>query len=130
MVNRGLLLRSCLLQSGIQVVLDTFTAIAEDLVQFLATAIEPFQHLLGDLSDRGTYPDHFADFYFVEALKILDLIGNHHDPLSDRVVCIHEHLAEHVIGCGIERINILLVLGIKFVQLFVGEWLVKVYRGG
>jgi hypothetical protein len=130
MVNRGLVLRSCLLQSGVQVVLDTFTAIAEDLVQFLPTAIEPFQHLLGDLSDRRTYPDHFADFYFVKTLKIFDLIGNHHDPLSDRVVCIHEHLAEHVIGCGIERINILLVLGIKFVQLFVGEWLVKVYRGG
>ena len=104
---------------GIEILLDTFSAIGQNFKQLFPRAVESLKKIFAHLSESCTKPFEFLFGWAGDKGLLFEFLANDLHLLAKGVVAVDKHSAEHVVGGCIERIEILLVLPVKLVyQLF------------
>lgn len=87
-----------LLNTSVEVAFDTFATVSQNFIELFSAAIESFKHFLSHLTNGLVNPHKLSEFGLFKAFSILELIHNDWYSFSNRVIRIHKHATEHVIG--------------------------------
>lgn len=98
----------------VEVLFNAFSTVGQDFQQFLPRAIEALKEVVTDLIERLVQPMQIVLTAVFHAFLALKPSQNCQNLLAQTVVAVHKHAAKHVVGCGIKRKEILLVLTIQF----------------
>lgn len=100
-----------------KVLLNALAAIRQYLQQFFARTVKPLKQFITNLIQSFMKPLQIFPIHQFQLGMPPELEDNILHLLAERVVAVDQHSTEHIVWCGVQRIEILLIFAIQLVYI-------------